>query len=59
MGEGRERESGGVEVCCGCPSLALGVENGKSDKLKGEWLSLRSGQDSGGDSCVEAPCQYG
>lgn len=54
-----EEESGGVEVCCCCPSLGLGVENEKLEKLKGEWLSLRSGRDSGGDSWVEALCQCG
>lgn len=30
VGKGREKESGGIEVCCHCPSSALGVENGKS-----------------------------
>lgn len=28
VGKDRKKESEGIEVCCDCPSLGLGVENG-------------------------------
>lgn len=31
----------------------------ETGKLKGEWLFLLPVLDSVGDSCAEAPCQYG